>query len=160
MKFLNLFLFLTIYSFTSFGQEKSTELKRQINEIENYIKLIDSNPQKNREEHDSKKIKNIEREERSWEAYCLKENKEGNKPLRIKYKEFGPKKTIRLNLYYQKGEIVFAEYMEKQKKKNGTILKTLFYFQKSILVYKTEEENLKFSLSELFDNEKMIKAYF
>ncbi|MFM9989757.1 hypothetical protein [Flavobacterium sp.] len=158
MKYLNLILFSIVFSFTSFGQEKNNIYKKQIDEIDAQIKIIDSNSQKYVEDYDIKPIKNIELEERSWEAYYLKNNEK--EPLRIKYNEFSPKKIIGIIIYYTNGEIIFAEYCEKYKKSKKIIVRTKFYFNNSKLIFKTNNKNSKFGLKELLNEEKLIKSGF
>lgn len=147
-----------MFSFAGFGQQSSTVLKNQIEEIEAYIKVIDSNSKKYVEEYDTKPFKNIQLEERSWEAYYLKEKE--NQPLRIIYNEFSPKTIIGIRIYYQNEKKIFAEYFEKSKKSKKTIVRIKFYFDDSGLIYKKNSKISKFGLKELLNEENIIKSAF
>nr|WP_315238791.1 hypothetical protein [uncultured Flavobacterium sp.] len=158
MNYLKLSFFAIIFSFAGFAQESNIVLKSQIDEIETHIKEIDLNSYKYVEEYDRKPIKNIQLEERSWEAYYLKEKE--NQPLRIIYNEFSPKTIIGIKIYYQNEKKIFGEYFEKSKKSKKTIVKIKFYFDNSGLIYKTNSKISKFDLEELLNEEKVIRSGF
>jgi hypothetical protein len=158
MKYRMLILLSIIFSFAGFGQQSSIVLKNQRAKIEAYTKVVDSNSQKYVEKYDTKPIKNPQLEERSWEAYYLKEK--DNHPLRIMYNEFSPKTIIGIRIYYQNGEKIFAEYFEKSKKSKKKTVEIKFYFNDSGLIYKTNSEISKFGLKELLNEEKIIKSGF
>lgn len=162
MKYYSLVFYFFICSFLSFGQENKDEVQKKLNEIDLYRKEIDANKENYVEVYDTKPIKNVELEERRWEAYVLKENAEKKLALRIKYTEYAPKEIVNLNFYYKNGELVFGEYyrMLKQKNKKATIYKAVFYFENAILIHQKSNTNLKFDLKTFLDEEKSIKGMF
>lgn len=159
MKYFTLVFYFFAGLFLSFGQENNSPLQKKLDEIDFYRKEIDAHKEKYAEVYDTKVIKNIELEERKWEAYVLKENAEKAQALRIKYTEYAPKEIVNLNFYYKNGELVFGEYYRKLKQKNkkATIYKAVFYFENAILIHQKNSTDLKFDLKTFLNEEKSIK---
>lgn len=161
MKYCILVFYFFICSFLSFGQDNGL-LQKKLDEIDLYRKQIDADKEKYTEVYDTKAIKNIELEERRWEAYVLKENPEKKQALRIKYTEYAPKEIVNFNFYYKNGSIVFGQYSRKLKQKNKKVLiyKAVFYFENAVLIYQKNDPNLKLDSKTFLDNEKSIKKMF
>ena len=73
-----------------------------------------------------------------WEAYFLNDTINKNQPLRIRYSETQPKTNEDLNLYYNKGKLIFAELITTQTRRKliqNKPLKKVFYFAGNVVIY-------------------------
>lgn len=161
-------ILLLLFPIILFGQNDS-ESKKALNEIDTYVKQVDSIYKNSKEGIAEGPIiyKSIFRKNGGWVAYFINDEKTKSLPLRIRYSAAEFDKYKELNLYYRNGKLVFADLtitFNSGKLKNKTPYKRQFRFPEGRLQWQTVTEKKEFREAEneysfkyLFSEESLIR---
>lgn len=163
-------ILLLLFPIILFGQNDS-ESKRKFEEIDSYVKQIDSTYKDSKEgiiegtiEYTKPKRKNG-----GWEAYYINDSQSKNLPLRIRYGKAEYDRNTELDLYYKSGKLVFAYLTVTYivgKRPSKIDYTRKFYFPEEKLQWQTrtpikefQDADREYSFEYLFKEESEIRKW-